>query len=515
MKSGNKLENTELSIQQLENQISELKMELEEKNQLYRNEQKKRQFYQLVADFTFGWELWFDPSGKINYCSPSCHDLTGYTSNQIMTAPSLSELLIYDYDRERFELFVQQSLNQNLINPSLEFRIMTRTRQMRWCSFNVRGVYNREGRYLGIRGSVQDITKLKKALGHINDLSTGKELENRNRERLKSELEIKERELVTFLLQLSQKNELIARITQQLQSISGENIKNGRLRLANLLQLLENSREESVDWNMVEVQLEKLHPGFLNRLSMKHPKLTSKDKKLCACLKLGLTSEYSYDKMKIEKRALDRGIKLYEMAIWKFIGNSLVTRLQDKVFGSDEEIRKTLKPDSSIGTSYWVDLAGLICPFEVLDKLLISVENNEISTLEEVNAGLFALHKNYYNFEWSWAADVLEQFYRKKVTAFSATDVIAVIEKWKESVLGIDQLLYDDAKKEFSMAKMTGFGVDGQNGARELDFAQVRGEFEMNDSVKAIRVHMQTKEELGNELIRRMEQTQNAEVTIN
>jgi hypothetical protein len=71
--------------------------------------------------------------------------------------------------------------------------------------------------------------------------------------------------------------------------------------------------------------------------------------------------------------------------------------------------------------------------------------------------------------------------------------------------LGIDRLLYEDAKKEFSMAKMTGFGVDGQNGARELDFAQVRGEFEKNDTVKAIQIHMKTKEALGDELISRME----------
>ncbi len=38
---------------------------------------------------------------------------------------------------------------------------------------------------------------------------------------------------------------------------------------------------------------------------------------------------YSLDKMKIENRALFRGIKLYEMAIWKFLGNSLITRLQN------------------------------------------------------------------------------------------------------------------------------------------------------------------------------------------
>ncbi|MBW6533617.1 MAG: DUF4954 family protein [Mariniphaga sp.] len=226
-------------------------------------------------------------------------------------------------------------------------------------------------------------------------------------------------------------------------------------------------------------------------------------------------SEYSYDKMKIEKRALDRGIQLYEMAIWKFLGNSLITRLQGKVYASDLEIRETLKPDTPLGKGNWVDLSGLICPFEALDNLLKSVENGEMTMLEEVSAALVALHKNYYNYEWTWAADMFAGFYGKNIKEFTAQDVITVVEKWKESVLGIDRLLYEDAKKEFSLSKMTGFGVDGQNGARELDFAQVRGEFEKNDTVKAIQVHMKTKEALGNELIQRMEQTKNSTVTVN
>jgi len=71
----------------------------------------------------------------------------------------------------------------------------------------------------------------------------------------------------------------------------------------------------------------------------------------------------------------------------------------------------------------------------------------------------------------------------------------------------MDKYLYEDAKKEFSMSKMTGFGVDGTNGAREEDFAQVRGEFENNSTVMAIKVHMDKKNKLGNEIIDLMRQT--------
>jgi hypothetical protein len=215
-------------------------------------------------------------------------------------------------------------------------------------------------------------------------------------------------------------------------------------------------------------------------------------------------SIYSLDKMKIENRALTRGIKLYEMAIWKFLGNSLITRLQNGKFRNNDDIRKALQPDTVFGKGYWVDISGMICPYEALDQLLVGIESGEITSLEEVNSALAVLHKNYYNFEWTWATDALAGFYEKSIDEFTAVDVISVVKKWKSSVLEMDRYLYEDAKKEFSMSKMTGFGVDGTNGAREQDFAQVRGEFENNSTVVAISQHMEKKEKLGNEIIELM-----------
>ncbi len=236
-----------------------------------------------------------------------------------------------------------------------------------------------------------------------------------------------------------------------------------------------------------------------------HKMITGRDKLLAIRESADPQAEaYAYDKMKIEKRALDRGIKLYEMAIWKFLGNSLITRLQDCNCGDDLEIQRALKPDSGIGTGYWVDLSGMICPFEALNQLLEAVENGNILSLEEVNSGLAMLHKNYYNYEWTWAADVMNKIYGKAIDEFTADDVLAVVRMWKDSVLGIDRFLYEDAKKEFSMTKMTGFGVDGKSGARELDFTEVRGEFENNETVKAIQVHMEKKTKLGDGIIELM-----------
>src|SRR5680860_9691 len=138
-------------IKKLESLISEQRFELEEFKSLLQEEKDQRQFYQLIADFTFGWELWFNPNGVINYCSPSCFDLTGFTANQIISSKSIAELLVYEPDQEKYANFLSKSLDQMVVSQTLDFRILTRTKQLRWCVLNVRGVYDRQGKYLGIR----------------------------------------------------------------------------------------------------------------------------------------------------------------------------------------------------------------------------------------------------------------------------------------------------------------------------------------------------------------------------
>jgi len=215
---------------------------------------------------------------------------------------------------------------------------------------------------------------------------------------------------------------------------------------------------------------------------------------------------YTYKGMIINNSALVRGIDLYEKAIWKFLGNSLISRIQRMKINSTEDLREALKKDTPLGSnSRWLDLSGMICPSDVVDQLLDSIENKKVHSLEEINTAIRSIHKNYYTYEVSWAVDVMKPFYFVPVSEFSPTDVIEVTKKWMKAVLGIDQLLYNDAKKEFSLIKQTGFGIDGDKVVRQLDFDEVRGEFETHAEVSSIRDHMAKKEALGHEVIEKME----------
>lgn len=215
---------------------------------------------------------------------------------------------------------------------------------------------------------------------------------------------------------------------------------------------------------------------------------------------------YSYHGMIIKNSALVRGIYLYEKAIWKFLGNSMITRIQHKSITSIDDIHDTLRKDTPMGSGCrWLDLTGMICPADAINQLLDAIENGGVHSLEEINASIRSIHENYYTYEWSWASDVIEQFYGTSVKDFTPKDVIEITKLWMKAVLDIDKLLYEDAGKEFSLIKQTGFGIDGDRTVQQLDFDNVRGEFETHAEVSSIRDHMAKKEALGKDVISKME----------
>lgn len=219
----------------------------------------------------------------------------------------------------------------------------------------------------------------------------------------------------------------------------------------------------------------------------------------------GETSEiYTYQSCIIQNHSLKRGLQLYEIIIHKFLGNSIIKRLENTKFKNNYEIRERLKPDTSIGLGEWVDLSGLIAPKSEIDTLLDKIESGDIIKLKDINNVLHKLHEDYYVNEWTWAWDKIQYFYKLDADKITAEDVIKIVEKWKESVIGLDEMIYQDAKKEFSLSFKTGFGADGNIQDRAMDFEYVRGAFDKNLFVRTTLKHIEDKKALGNELIERI-----------
>lgn len=218
-----------------------------------------------------------------------------------------------------------------------------------------------------------------------------------------------------------------------------------------------------------------------------------------------LSDTYSYQSAKIKNSSLKNGIRFYEIAIHKFLGNSIIKRLEGIEFKDDEEIRARLRPDTEVGTGEWVDISGLIAPKSEVERLITSIESGETNRLKDINARFAEMHNNYYTYEWTWAYQQIEEFYGIHPEEITAKEIIDIVQMWKEAVIGLDKMVYEDAKKEFSLSSMTGFGADGSRREKKQDFEQVRGDFESNPFVTAVLKHIETKSALGDELIARMQ----------
>ncbi|MBR4213615.1 MAG: DUF4954 family protein [Bacteroidales bacterium] len=218
-----------------------------------------------------------------------------------------------------------------------------------------------------------------------------------------------------------------------------------------------------------------------------------------------LSDVYSYHSTKIRNSALRSGINFYRTAITKFLGNSIIKRLENLPEGAtDEQLRAALIPTTSHGTGYWVDISGMIAPKSVVDDLLGRIASGEVSSIEEVHRTFADMHAHYYEYEWTWAYEHFQEFFGVDMDTITKQQVVDIVKQWKEAVIGLDRQLYEDARKEFDLAAMTGFGADGTKEIKEQDFEQVRGAFESNSFVTAVLDHIKVKEALGDELIARL-----------
>ena len=97
------------------------------------------------------------------------------------------------------------------------------------------------------------------------------------------------------------------------------------------------------------------------------------------------------------------------------------------------------------------------------------------------------------------------EYYGLQPDRITIDDLVAIVRQWQESVVALDEMLYADARKEFSLSAKTGFGFDGSNRTAEADFEQVRGAFDSNPFVTEVQAHIQRKSALGQRTVQFLE----------
>jgi PAS domain S-box-containing protein len=122
---------------------------------------RAEQKYRTVADFTYDWEYWENLDGLLEYVSPSCKRITGYSVQDFMGNPSLLNEIIVPEDRDLWDRHFHDS-RQKLMPCEMQFRIQRRDGQICWIEHNCQPVIDAQGHLQGFRASNRDITARKR-----------------------------------------------------------------------------------------------------------------------------------------------------------------------------------------------------------------------------------------------------------------------------------------------------------------------------------------------------------------
>jgi diguanylate cyclase (GGDEF)-like protein/PAS domain S-box-containing protein len=135
--------------------------------------------FHAIADFTYGWESWLGIDGKLVWVNPSVQRVTGYSAEECMHMSDFPSCLAVPEERERVHDACNAALHENSQGEYFEFRLQRKDGEIIWLVVFWQSIYDNQGKPLGIRTSMLDISERKDAevqlLNTMSELKTADE----------------------------------------------------------------------------------------------------------------------------------------------------------------------------------------------------------------------------------------------------------------------------------------------------------------------------------------------------
>ena len=140
----------------------------------------------------------------------------------------------------------------------------------------------------------------------LKELESSKQLMQLNNEKLKLDIESKNRELAVSTMSLIKKNEFLNGIKNELKEkeSKGQDLKK-------VIKIIDKNLNNTDDWKLFEEAFNNADKDFLKHIKSLHPSLTPNDLRLCAYLRLNLTSKEIAPLLNISYRSVE--VKRYRL----------------------------------------------------------------------------------------------------------------------------------------------------------------------------------------------------------
>lgn len=226
----------------------------------------KSEFQYRLEGYEDTWSSW-DSRGEVVYKNLSFGKYTFQARSRIGQG-NISEVISFDFTINR-PWYIS---NLMIFTYILIFLIVTITIHLLY-----KNNYNKKK---------EKIRKASERQLEINELENQKEIMRIKNEKLKMQVENKNRELAISTMSMIKKNEFLSQIKSELKPLQNKSKK-----VKEVLKTINDNLNSNDDWKFFEEAFNNADKDFFKKLKNNHEELTTNELKLCAYLRLNLTSK--------------------------------------------------------------------------------------------------------------------------------------------------------------------------------------------------------------------------------
>ncbi|QSS98245.1 triple tyrosine motif-containing protein [Psychroflexus sp. ALD_RP9] len=247
----------------------------------------KSEYQYKLDNYSNKWSEW-QPDGQVNFKNLPYGKYTFKLRSRIGKG-NLSDVVSYKFEiKKPFYLTNKMMILYAFVLIGMGFFI----------NFLYKLYYKKQKRQL------QD--KLKNDL-ELKELESQRKIMRIKNEKLEQDIDNKNRELAISTMSLIKKNEFLASIKKDLKEVKANKGK----QLDHVLKTINKNLNNSDDWSFFEEAFNNADKDFLKKIKSKHPSLTPNDLRLCAYLRLNLSSKEIAPLFNISTRSVE--VKRYRL----------------------------------------------------------------------------------------------------------------------------------------------------------------------------------------------------------
>jgi len=233
-------------------------------------------------------------------------DMLGYTQKEIANM-SLSDLSYTE------DINIHTEAHQKLKEEEIEYFVVEKRYKSKFGAVvparttitKVRLDKNEKDTFVAFIEDLTDKQSIAQKAEELNRLRVKDAESEKEQEKMKAEVDLLSRKLSSNLMFISQRNALLESINQSLREISPKVDYEIRHELFKISSKVKSNIQLEDAWSKFKVHFDQTHPGFFNKLHETNAKLTQKETKQCAYVRMGLSNKETSQLLGVSPKSIE------------------------------------------------------------------------------------------------------------------------------------------------------------------------------------------------------------------